>query len=296
MIRTRGLGRRYGERRGIEGVDLELESGEVFGFLGPNGAGKTTTIRLLLGFLRPTAGEARVLGLDCWRESHRIKRELGYLPGDLRLHAWMSVETALAVVGRVRGRDLRREGGALAERLGLPRDVRARAMSRGMRQKLGIVLALAHRPRVLVFDEPTSGLDPLVQDELARLLRERASEGTTVFFSSHTLSEVEAICDRVAIVRAGEIAADASLGELRRRARRRVTLRFVDAAAAEVEPPPGLSVVERRGNVWEGELEGEAGALGGWLAEQRIEDFVVGAPGLEALFRAYYRVGAEPAP
>jgi ABC-2 type transport system ATP-binding protein len=294
-IRTSRLSRAYGQRVGIDAIDLEVGPGTVFGFLGPNGAGKTTMIRLLLGFLRPGAGEASIFGLDCWRDSAGIKRDVGYLPSDLRLYPWMTGHSALRIVGRVRGADLIGAGRALAERFELELDVRVRAMSRGTRQKLGLVLALAHRPRLIVLDEPTSGLDPLMQDELARLLRERASEGHTVFFSSHTLSEVEATCDRIAIVRRGRLAANESLDGLRRRARRQVTVVFGDSAAAlRAEPPQMLRVTRREGRRWSGELRGESGALAGWLARHAAEDFVVSPPDLEALFRGFYRDGEAP--
>ena len=290
MIQTRGLTRHYGERVGLEDVDLAVGEGTVFGFLGPNGAGKTTAIRLLLGFLRPSAGSASVLGLDCWRDSHRIKRDVGYLPSDLRLWPWMTAESALRVAGRVRGRDLGPAGRALAERFELEPDVRVRAMSRGTRQKLGVVLALAHDPRLLVLDEPTGGLDPLMQDELTRALRERAEAGCTVFLSSHTLSEVETTCDRVAIVRRGRIVANETLEVLRGRARRRVEVVFRDAEAARrAEPPSALLVLERSGARLAGELNGPAGALAAWLAGQDVADFVVHPPDLETLFRGFYR-------
>ena len=290
LIRAQDLRRTYGERVGVDSIDLRVGSGTIFGFLGPNGAGKTTTIRILLGFLRPSGGSAQVLGLDCWRDSHRIKRDVGYLPSDLRLYDWMTAESALSVVGRVRGMELSKAGLALAERFELEPDVRVRAMSRGTRQKLGIVLALAHEPRLLVLDEPTSGLDPLMQDELARALRERAAAGCTVFFSSHTLSEVESICDRVAIVRRGRIVEDEGLEELRRRALRTVELRFASAeACARAEPPAVLTSVTRGERSWRGELDGPAGVLREWLARQEVEDFSVSPPDLEALFRGFYR-------
>ena len=193
-IETDDLTRRYGARRGIERVSLTVPDGSRFGFLGPNGAGKTTTIRVLLGFLKPTAGQARVFGRDVWRESALIKSDVGYLPGDLRLYPWLSGELALRIFGGVRGRDLMRAGRELAERFALDLRVKVRNMSRGMRQKLGLILALAPRPKLLILDEPTASLDPLMQETLRAHLRELAARGHTVFFSSHTLSEVEQLC------------------------------------------------------------------------------------------------------
>ena len=294
VIRTERLTRHYGPRVGVDAIDLDVAPGTLFGFLGPNGAGKTTTIRLLLGFLRPTGGHAAILGLDCWHDSHLVKREVGYLPSDLRLYPWMTGESALRIVGRVRGRNLLAAGRAIAERFELEMDVRVRAMSRGMRQKLGVVLALAHEPKLLVMDEPTSGLDPLMQDELVRTLSEMAARGATVFFSSHTLSEVEEVCDRVAIIRRGRIVADEALEAMRLRARRRVTITFRDAqAAAGAEPPASLVVHERHDRQWKAELDGTAGSIRAWLAAHPIDDFVIGPPELETLFRAFYRDDEE---
>jgi ABC-2 type transport system ATP-binding protein len=181
VVNTERLSLSYGRRVGIETVDLQVAEGEIFGFLGPNGAGKTTTIRVLIGLLRPSSGKATILGLDCWRQSHRIKRQIGYLPGDLRIYPWFTAESALRITGRIRGQDLAPFGGLLTERFLLDPALVVRKMSRGTRQKLGIVLALAHRPRLVVFDEPASGLDPLMRDELARCLRELAAQGHTVF-------------------------------------------------------------------------------------------------------------------
>ena len=217
IIFTEKLSRSYGRRMGIEGVNLDIGEGSIFGFLGPNGAGKTTTIRLLLGFLRPELGRAKIFGLDCWLQSPRIKREIGYLPGDLRLYPWLNTHTALKILGG-RGVMICASGAGLADRFQLEMDLRVRKMSRGMRQKLGLVMALVHKPRLLILDEPTSGLDPVMQDELAGYLRELASDGHTIFFSSHTLSEVESLCDRVAIICRGHIVADETLQSLRVRA------------------------------------------------------------------------------
>ena len=178
LIQLDNLTRHYGARRGIERISLSVAEGVLFGFLGPNGAGKTTTIRVLLGFLRPGGGAARIFGLDCWRQSKAIKRDVGYLPGDLHLASWMNGAAAVSIYGTVRGSDLTRPSRQLAERFGLDLRVKVRDMSRGMRQKLGLILALAHSPRLLVLDEPTNSLDPLMQQTLHEYLRQLAAAGT----------------------------------------------------------------------------------------------------------------------
>jgi ABC-2 type transport system ATP-binding protein len=289
ILVTRNLAKRYGGKVGVEDVDLSVEPGTTFGFLGPNGAGKTTAIRLLLGFLKPTKGEARILGHDCWRESHRIKRDVGYLAGDVRLYPWLTVRRAIPVLEGARGKALGVAAMALAERFKLDPDKAVRKMSRGMRQKLGLILALAHDSKLVVLDEPTSGLDPLMQLNLAGLLRERAADGCTIFFSSHTLSEVEHLCDRVAIVRDGRIVADETVDELRRRARRRVEVRFDAEAAAGIAAPEYLENVRCEGDRWFAELDGEAGRLTRWLGAQPVRDFTIGPPDLETIFRSFYR-------
>jgi ABC-2 type transport system ATP-binding protein len=289
VIVTDGLTRSYGGRRGIESVDLAVPEGALFGFLGPNGAGKTTAIRVLLGLLRPTSGRARIRGLDCWRESRTIKLEVGYLPGDLRLYPWLTGEASLRMVGGIRGRDLLPAGRALAARFDLELDVKVRNMSRGTRQKLGIALALAHDPALLVLDEPSSGLDPLVQETLREVLRERTEAGRTVFFSSHSLSEVEQLCDRVAIIRAGRIVADSTLAALREQAGHEVTIRWPDPeTAAAAEPPPFLAVERPDPRTWKAALVGSLPPLLHWLADRNVEDVAIGRPDLETLFRRYY--------
>jgi len=294
LIHLENLTRRYGRRRGIESVSLSVPEGALFGFLGPNGAGKTTTIRVLLGFLRPTSGEARIFGLDCWRETKAVKRDLGYLPGDLRLPPWMNGTNALSIFGAVRRRDLTQSGRELAARFDLDLRVKIRDMSRGMRQKLGLILALAHSPRLLVLDEPTSALDPLMQQVLHELLRQLAAAGHTVFFSSHSLGEVEQLCDRVAIVRDGELVADESLAALRDRAGHDVTIRWQDQAPAlALEPPAFLKLIRRDNAVWQGTLDGPAHRLVDFLAGKPVEDLTIARPDLESLFRRFYEHGRK---
>ena len=289
VIQLENLTRRYGRRRGVEQVSFSVAEGALFGFLGPNGAGKTTTIRVMLGLLRPTLGTASIFGLDCWRDTKAIKRDIGYLPGDLRLPFWMTGESALAIFGAVRGHDITVAGRALAERFDLDLRVKVRAMSRGMRQKLGLILALAHAPRLLVLDEPTSSLDPLMQQVLHQLLREHAAAGHTVFFSSHSLGEVEQLCDTVAILRDGALVADESLTALRERAGHDVVIQWQDEAqAARTQPPPFLKVMRREGAVWQGTLEGPARPLVDFLAGKPVEELTIGRPDLESLFRRFY--------
>jgi ABC-2 type transport system ATP-binding protein len=296
VIHTARLSKHYGRRMGLDSADLNVGAGEIFGFLGANGAGKTTAIRLLLGFLRPTHGRATIFGLDCWRDSARIKRDVGYLPGDLRLYPWLTCERAMRIVGRVRGMDLRANGADLAKRFQLEIDLRVRRMSRGTRQKLGLIMALAHKPRLLVLDEPTSGLDPVMQAALANHLRELASAGHTVFFSSHTLSEVETLCDRVAIVQRGRVIANEALESLRSRARRAVELVFADETAAAGAVLPGFLHVDRRdGRKLVCELEGPTAALIQWAGAQPLADMTISPPDLETLFRKFYDVSLDVA-
>ncbi len=295
IIETESLSRHYGSRRGIVSVDLQVPEGTLYGFLGPNGSGKTTAIRVMVGLLRPSSGSARIFGRDCWGDSCAIKRDVGYMPGDLRLMPWLDGQRALSIWGKVRGQNLLPHGRELAERFQLDLKVKVRNMSRGMRQKLGLILALAHRPRLLILDEPTVTLDPLMQDEMKELLRQWAAAGHTVFFSSHSLSEVEQLCDRVAMIREGRLVADESLETLRRRAGHEVTIRWRNQADAAAQPPPFLDLLERSDLAWTGMLRGGVEELVRWLAGRTFDDLSIGRPDLETLFRQYY-VPEQPEP
>ncbi|MCA9047891.1 MAG: ABC transporter ATP-binding protein [Planctomycetaceae bacterium] len=289
LIRTEHLTRSYGSRRGVEDICLSVDEGEIYRFLGPNGAGKSTTIRLLLGFLRPSSGRAEIFGRDCQRHSAEIRRDVGYVAGDVRLYPWLTLQRALRIVGDIRGRDLTSRGSELAELFQLQPDLPVRKMSRGNRQKLALVTALAHDPRLVILDEPTSGLDPLMQDVLADCLRRMAAAGKTVFFSSHALAEVESLCGRVAIIRDGRIVAAESVRELKRRAPRRVRIRYVSPEAARLSVvPEGLTTISRTNDVVELELIGESADLIRWAANEPVVDLGIGEPGLESLFRRYY--------
>ncbi len=289
VVAVERLTKYYGRRVGVEDLSLRVPEGTMFGFLGPNGSGKTTTLRVLLGFLKPNVGQARVFGLECWCESAQIKAEVGYLPGDLRLPSWLTCCEAMRLFGRVRGRDLAMAGADLAEEFGLDPNVRVRAMSRGMRQKLGLILALAHQPRLLLLDEPTASLDPLMQDKLYGRLRKVVSAGGTVLLSSHTLNEVENLCSRVAILRNGRLVADESLDRLRSQARRKVTIRWRCVEDAQRgAPPDGVDWTERSGIHWHGVVRGPMTDLLRWAAQQPIDDFTLESPDLAEIFRGYY--------
>jgi ABC-2 type transport system ATP-binding protein len=214
-IRTTGLTKDYGSHRGLFELELQVQPQEVFGYLGPNGSGKTTTIRLLMGMIRPSAGSAYIFGLDCFRESVEVKRRVGYLPGDVPQFGSLRGSEVVAYLGGMRGGVDRGTVRRLAERFELDLSRRFREYSSGNKQKLAILLAFMHRPELLILDEPTSGLDPLNQQEFYALLREARDDGATVFLSSHVLSEVQRVCDRVGIIRAGSLVRVAPLDELR---------------------------------------------------------------------------------
>lgn len=307
VIVAKDLCRTYGSRRGISDVNLTINPGEIFGFLGPNGAGKSTAIRILMGLLRASSGSARIFGQDVWSGGPTIRRDVGYVAGDVRLYSWLTTRRGLQMISKIHGRDLMPHGLKLAERFRLEPDLVVRKMSRGNRQKVSIVLALAHSPRLLILDEPTSGLDPLMQDTLMLCLRELASAGHTVMFSSHTLSEVETLCDRIAIVRAGRIVEDSTLSGLKAQAPRQIIVTLSEQqSAAEIQWPTGVDVKYLSGVADESasvalvvppslrhrtcvlELLGTSAQFLQWAAEQGFADIVIGAPALEVLFRRYY--------
>jgi ABC-2 type transport system ATP-binding protein len=235
VIETDGLTKFYGKARGIEDVTFSVESAEVFGFLGPNGAGKTTTIRTLLDMLHPTRGSARVFGLDSHRESVAIRARLGNLPGDFGYGRQASGREALRLLARLRGIDGAGRAEALAERFRADLDRPLGELSRGNRQKVGLILATFHSPELLILDEPTSGLDPLMQEEFLALVAEERERGCTVLLSSHELDEVERVCDRVGIVRAGRLIAVERVADLLAKTQRRDLVEVEFAEAVELE-------------------------------------------------------------
>ena len=290
-IRTEGLTKTYGKTvLALDGLDLEVARGEIFGFLGPNGAGKSTTIRLLLDLIRPTDGRAEILGRDCQRDSVQVRALTGYLPGDVRLYDRLSGRQTVEFFASLRSRPVDGDRvAALATRLELDLTRRAGALSKGNRQKLALLIALLDQPPILLLDEPTSGLDPLLQHTVWQVLREEASRGATVFFSSHVMSEVEEICERVGILREGRLVEVAPVNDLKGRSLRRVTAHFGGLAPdPEAFRLPGVTEIERRDGRVEFSVEGDIGALVNALAEHGVTDLESRAPTLDEIMRAFY--------
>ena len=290
-LMTRGLTKSYGNIRALRGIDLSVRQGEIFGFLGPNGAGKTTTIRCLLDLIRPDGGTARVMGLDPQADSVAVRALTGYLPGELSLETNLKVEGALRYFCDIRGN--KTDWGyvrQLAKRLELDLKMPIKNLSKGNKQKVGVVQSLMSRPRLLLLDEPTAGLDPLMQQEVYRLLREAQADGATVFFSSHIISEVEALAERVAIIREGLIAEEAEPGQLVGMAMRRVRIRFTQP----VDPAPlaaveGVSLLSRENAMHISlQVEGEMDGLIKARAAFPVSDFESQHHSLEEIFLAYY--------
>ncbi len=292
VVETEKLTKRYGAHRAVNELALRVERGLIFGFLGPNGAGKTTALRILMGLLRPTGGAARVLGLDSWRDSTAVCARVGYLPGDVRFPQHLTGAKFLDFCNAMRGGGATAEIQRLRERFDLNLNRRIRDYSRGMKQKLGLIQALMHRPELLILDEPTTALDPLVQLTLYDELRAVVADGRTVLFSSHTLNEVETLCNHVAIIRAGRLIEDSTIEALQARALRRVEFRLKAGASMNGRPPEGLGGLAMHGGSGSATWQGEIGPLLEWFVRIGVSDVTIGAPDLEDLFTTYYREGA----
>ena len=289
-IATAGLSKDYGSGRGLFGLDLEVEAGEVFGFLGPNGAGKSTTMRLLLDLIKPTSGSARVLGLDTKRDSLEIRRRVGFLPGDLALYPKLTGRVVLDYLAELRGGVERRARDSLVERFGADLDRPVRELSTGNRRKLGLIQAFMHDPEVLILDEPIAGLDPLVQQSFHSLLAEVSARGRTVFLSSHTLSEVERVTHRLAILRQGRLVVVDSLENLRRVAVQRLEIEFNEQVdAREFRGLPGVTEVRADGRTVTVSFEGSADPVVKAAARHEVRALRPREDDLEEIFLRYYR-------
>jgi ABC-2 type transport system ATP-binding protein len=287
-IQTEALVKRYGRggTTALKGLDLTVAPGEVFGFLGPNGAGKSTTIRILLDLLRPTSGRVRLLGLDP-RSAPGLRAEIGYLAGDFVAGGRQTGRDLLTYLGYLRGGVPAQRINQLASDWDLDLNKRIRSLSKGNRQKLGVIQAFMHRPPLLILDEPTSGLDPFLQQQFIALVREATGNGQTVFMSSHVMSEVQQTCDRVGIIRAGSLVAVEHIDDLRKRALRKIEVHFdTDAPALSVAGTTDMVV---DGKVLRCKLSGDADALVKALAHHHVVDLISEEPELEELFFTYYQ-------
>jgi ABC-2 type transport system ATP-binding protein len=289
VISTRALTKHYGAIEALTDLTLDVRPGEIFGFLGPNGAGKSTAIRTLLGFLHPTSGSARVLGMDAVEESVEIRRLTGYLPGGVALYDSMTGEQVLDYLARLQGRQAHRRQ-ELVDRLRMPAsDLRRRIRdySRGMRQKIGVIQALQHDPELAILDEPSEGLDPLMQQAFYGILADLRAEGRTIFFSSHILSEVERVCDRVGIIRHGRLMAVHEVRELLARRRRKISIRW-RGAAPDPTTLPGVDDVTVDGDRLFGTLHGDVSEFVRAIASPSLEDLTIEPASLEEAFLEYY--------
>jgi ABC-2 type transport system ATP-binding protein len=289
VIEIDKLTKYYGRQRGIVDVDLAVEAGEIFGFLGPNGAGKTTTIRLLLDLIRPTSGRASVFGIETTADPVAIHRRVGYLPGEFALFDRLTGGQTIDYFANLRGGVDRAYQASLVERFELDPSRRYKEYSKGNKQKVGLVVALQHRPELLILDEPTSGLDPLVQQTFFEFLRDIVRDGRTAFLSSHILGEVERTCDRVAIIREGRIVRLGRVEELRDLAHHQVELRFAAAVpSAEFASLPGVSDVVATDATLTLRVTGSIAPIVRAAARHELVDFTSREPSLEQTFLAEY--------
>jgi ABC-2 type transport system ATP-binding protein len=285
LLHTEQLTKNYGRLRALDRLTLAVQPGEIMGLLGPNGSGKSTALRLLVGFLKPTAGRANIGGYDCWRESVQARRQLAYLPGELRLYENMTGRQLVRFLGLLRQQIVRDDVDKLAQRLDLDLDRPIADLSSGMKRKAALLQVLLPRVPLLILDEPTNTLDPVMRDELLGQLLEARQRGQAVLFSSHVLTEVERVCDRVAILRQGRLVHMQDMSELRQA--QRIHVRFASQAP---QPPPmqQLQVRERQDDRLTLEYRGDLPQLLGWLAGQAVADLHVEPLGLAEIYKSYH--------
>lgn len=292
VIETRKLTKYYGKNRGIIDLDLDVQEGEIFGFIGPNGAGKSTTIRTLLNFIFPTSGRATIFGVDCVRDPARIKKEIGYISSEVNYYDDMKVIDFLKYSASFYSKDCSKKIKQLGEVFDVEMDKKIEDLSTGNKKKVAIVQALLHEPKLLILDEPTGGLDPLMQNRFFEVLKEENSKGITIFFSSHILSEVQKMCDRVAIIREGRILKIERVQDLRSTAYKKVKVEFRDRAAEDFKID-GMTGIETDGNQISFLFSGEMDSLIRKLSEFPVSNLWLEEPELEEIFIHYYEKGEE---
>lgn len=288
-IKTNNLTKSYGKSRGIIDLNLTVKKGEFFGFIGPNGAGKSTTIRTLLGLIHKNSGNAEILGMDIEKEQQKLLSKVGYLPSEAAFYTGMRVRDMLKLSADLRNQNCHEEAQLLCQRLKLDTSRKVDELSFGNKKKVAIVCALQHKPELLILDEPTSGLDPLMQREFFQILHERNAEGTTIFLSSHMLSEIQRNCNRAAIIREGRIIACDSVEALSKAQAKRVTLH----GSVTLQNLDGIRDLQTTEDGMNFLYSGEISALLQVLAASQIQDLTISEPDLEEIFMHYYETGGE---
>ena len=295
-IEVKTLTKRYGRARGVEDLSFGIERGEIFGYLGPNGSGKTTTIRCLMGLLGPTSGQCSILGTPVVQGQATQHSRIGYLPGDFRIWSRYTARKSLTLMARLgNGDDTKKRRNELAERLDLDLDRRLGALSKGNRQKVGVVYAFQHQPDLLILDEPTIGLDPLISQIVLDMIREAAESGATLMLSSHDLGEVAAVCQRAAILREGRLVELAPISQIVRQGERRLKVWFVKGSGVPELPAdllPGVRVIKQDSDSLHLAYQGTAEAILKWLAKFPVDRIATPQTSLQDAFMQYYQKGA----
>lgn len=286
MIKVQHVSKKYGQARGIEDVSFSVQPGEIIGLIGPNGAGKSTLIRILLSFIYPNSGEAQIDGLNCLREAKKMKQRVGYVPSEINYYDDMTVVELLRYSARFYKKDCEKQAAELARRLELDMSKKITALSYGNKKKVAIVQALQHQPKVLILDEPTGGLDPLMQNIFFELLKQEKEKGTTILFSSHILSEVEKICDRVAIIREGKLLKLETVEALRENTYKQIEVEFFELPKAF--DMPNHSNQQIFGNQITFLFSGDVNELLAYLSKYRLKNIRILEPSLDDIFLHYY--------
>lgn len=288
VIQTTNLTKFYGKSRGIKDVNITVNKGDIFGFLGPNGAGKSTTIRTLLDFIRPTSGSASIFGLDCQKDSVAIRKRIGYIPGDFGLYGNMTGWKFLEYFGKVRGRYDEASAKSLAHKFDIKLDRKMKEYSRGMRQKVALIQALMNNPDLVIMDEPTNGLDPLIQQTFMDVLMEQAHSGTTIFMSSHVLSEVEKVCNRVAIIKEGSIVTEEKVEELKQKSGKVIEVKFAEQVDPSIFKMDGIAAVTQPNGTYKINVTGNMENVLKELSSHKLKDISIHQMTLEDVFMHYY--------
>lgn len=287
VIEIKNLKKHFGQVHAVDDISFNVEQGEIFGFLGPNGAGKTTTIRCMMDFIRPTAGQVKILGRDSYSDSVELKREIGYLAGSVRLYDNWTGQQHIDFAASLD--DNRNISSELANRLKFDTKIKARYLSSGNRQKLGVILAFMSEPKVAILDEPTNALDPLMQNTIYDIIREQSIKGTTVFMSSHNLSEVERVCSRIGIIRGGKMVSVGRIDILKEKRMHRIRATFVDGFDRQLFAAiGGAEIVSASADELIMNVRGEIEPALRVLSSQRVKNLEIGRPKLEDIFMEYY--------